>query len=66
MQNVTRNEFSSNSSTSFDQEMSLADRRLLLRASLLVFLRRLNHNIPVLRDDLLRLTYYAPEEAERA
>ena len=48
------------------ENLAPSDRRLLLRASLLLFLRRLNHNVPVLRDDLLRLAYYAPEEAERA
>ena len=47
-------------------DLSSTDRRLLLRASLVLFLRRLNHNIPVLRDDLLRLAYYAPDEAEQS
>ena len=37
------------------------DRRLLVRASLSVLLRRLNHNLPVLRSDLLRVAFYASE-----
>jgi hypothetical protein len=66
MQKVARNYPTSNSPAVSDPEMSSTDRRLLLRATLLLFLRRLNRNIPVLRDDLLRLAYYAPEEAPRA
>jgi hypothetical protein len=46
-------------------EISNTDRKLLLRATLTLFLRRLAHNIPVRRGDLLRLAYYAPEESER-
>lgn len=63
MGNVARNERSSNS---LEQDISTSDRNLLLRASLALFLRRLNHNVPVFRDDLLRVAYYAPDEAERA
>lgn len=63
MKKVTLIEATSNTRS---QGLSSRDRRLLLRASLVLFLRRLNHNIPVLRDDLLRLAYYAPEEAEQA
>lgn len=63
MQTVARNERPSNS---IGQALSASDRKLLLRASLALFLRRLNHNIPVLRDDLLRLAFYAPEEGEHA
>ena len=63
MGKVARNEQSSNS---FEQDINPSDRKLLLRASLALFLRRLNHNIPVFRDDLLRVAYYAPDEAERA
>jgi len=36
--------------------LSRNDRHLLLRASLGLFLKRLNHNIPVFRDDIARLT----------
>jgi len=46
--------------------LSDSDRRLLIRSSLTLFLRRLNHGVPVLRDDLLRVAFYAPEQAERA
>ena len=42
------------------------DRRLLVRASLSLFLRRLNHNVPVLRSDLLRVAFYAPEDSDAA
>jgi hypothetical protein len=64
MQNLTRSCGSSNTSSGSPQDLSLSDRRLLLRASLLLFLQRLNRNIAVTRDDLLRLAYCAPEEAE--
>lgn len=60
MQNLARNQRSSNN---FERDISASDRKLLFRASLALFLRRLNHNIPVLRDDLLRVAYYAPDEA---
>jgi hypothetical protein len=54
------------SSSNPDQEnLTASDRQLLVRASLCLFLRRLNHGIPVFRDDLLRIAYYAPEEAPR-
>jgi hypothetical protein len=48
-----------------DQSLSSTDRNLLLRATLGLFLRRLNHNIPVFRDDLLRLAYYADDAPEQ-
>jgi hypothetical protein len=46
---------------SFRQSLSSADRNLLLRATLRLFLRRLNHNVSVFRDDLLRVAYYAED-----
>jgi hypothetical protein len=49
-----------------NQSLSSTQRNLLLRATLGLFLRRLNHNIPVFRDDLLRLAYYADDVPEQA
>lgn len=43
-------------------QLTDTDRKLLVRASLTLFLRRLNHGIPVLRSDLLQIAYYAPED----
>ena len=48
-----------------NQSLSSTDRDLLLRATLGLFVRRLSHNIPVFRDDLLRLAYYADDSPER-
>jgi hypothetical protein len=41
------------------------DKRLLLRASLGLLLKRLNHHIPVFRDDLVRLADCADERGSR-
>lgn len=41
------------------ENISTKDRRLLLAASLRLFLRRLDHGISVRRDDLLRLADFA-------
>ena len=64
MQNVTK-ATDSRQAPQFG-ELSETDRRLLVRASLTLLLRRINHGIPVLRSDLLRVAYYAPEEADAA
>ena len=42
------------------ERLSESDRGLLVKASLKLFIRRLNHGIPVLRSDLLNVAYYAP------
>jgi hypothetical protein len=42
-------------------ELPANDRRLLLRATLGLFLKRVNHNIPIFRDDLYRLADCAEE-----
>lgn len=44
-------------------DLSENDRKLLIRASLQLFLRRLSHNLPVHRSDLLRVAFYASEDA---
>jgi hypothetical protein len=41
------------------------DRHLLLKASLGLFLKRLNHHIPVFRDDIERLADFADERTNR-
>lgn len=64
MQNVTKETASRQAPKVGD--LSETDRKLLVRASLALFLRRLNHGIPVLRRDLLNVAYYAPEEADAA
>jgi len=48
-------------------DLSPSDRRLLLRSTLGLFLRRLRHGIPVLKGDLLGLATYADDpRMERA
>jgi hypothetical protein len=47
-------------------QLSASDRHVLLTASFRLFLRRLTHNLPVLREDVLRVATYADESGKRA
>jgi len=46
-------------------QLSTPDRRLLLSATFRLFLSRLKHGLPVLRDDVVRVAAYA-DESQRA
>jgi hypothetical protein len=66
MKNVARNHFPGNGAGPFDQGLSPNDRRLLLRSSLRLFLRRLSHNVAIRRADLERLVPYGDDSAPEA
>ena len=66
MQTVEQISIQSQVAAPQEVRLSESDRRLLICASLRLFLRRLNHNLPVNRSDLLRVACYAPEESEVA
>jgi hypothetical protein len=55
MRNITNDCFPSNN-------ISPQDRRLLVKASLGLFLRRMNHGVPVHADDLIRLAAFADDK----
>jgi hypothetical protein len=48
------------------ENLSPSDRRLLLAASLRLFLRRLNHGLTVRRNDVLRVVEFADGDGEAA
>ena len=67
MKNIALLEFSDKTFSDSDHlaYLSFEERRLLLRAALGLFLKRLNHNIPVFRDDLICLADCADERPAR-
>ena len=46
-------------------ELSLSERRLLLTASFRLFIRHLSRNLPVLREDIGRLSKYGDKHTGR-
>ena len=63
MRKIAHSNLDSNATGNLDPELSAVDRNLLVRASLRLFLRR---NVPISRDELLRVAFYAEDPGSRA